>query len=50
MTAEEADKQDYRNVCKRCFEYTKKNYAEFILPELVDYYKGERIVILEEFI
>ena len=50
MTNDEAEKQDYRNVSKRCFIYTKNNFEEDILPELVDYYKGERTVILEEFI
>ena len=49
MNLEESEKLDYKAVCKRCFMYLKTNCKEEILPELVDYLKGYRVVILEEF-
>jgi hypothetical protein len=49
MTFEESEKLDYRAVCKRCFTYVKNNCQEEILPEMVDYLKGYRRVVLEEF-
>lgn len=50
MTMDEVESQDYRAACKRCFTYIKNNCKEEILPELVDYLKGYRIVVLEEFL
>ncbi len=49
MTSQEHEKQDYREACKRCFLYVKKNCHEEIPIEIKDYLKGYRIIVLEEF-
>jgi hypothetical protein len=47
------DVEEYRDACKRCYIYLKKNKSEeddeYETEELADYYKGEAMIILEEF-
>lgn len=50
LTDTEVNHQDYRSACKRCYLYLKTNVKEDIHPELIDYVKGAKIVILEEFL
>lgn len=53
MTEEEQSNHDYRNACKRCFIYLKKKESEedeFYEEDLADYYKGEAMIIMEEFL
>ena len=50
MNIMERETNDYRSVCKRCFVYVKENIGEKIPEELVDYTKGAKLIILEEFI
>lgn len=50
MNNREVSNQDYRGVCQRCFLYLKNNVKEEIHPELIDYLKGSKVVILEEFL
>lgn len=49
MNNDEQKNNDYRGACKRCFIYLKKNVEEEIPPDLVDYIKGEKVIIIEEF-
>ena len=44
------DENDYRSVCQRCFLYVKRNFADEIPPELIDYTKGSQLIIVEEFL
>ena len=49
MIRDEQKNNDYREACRRCFVYLKRNVEEDVHPELIDYLKGERIIIIEEF-
>lgn len=48
MQGNEADSNDYREACKRCFLYFKRNFEEEIHPDMVDYVKGSWLIIIEE--
>ena len=50
LNNDEYSNQDFRPACKRCFIYVKKNIEEEIPADMVDYFKGYRIVIIEEFL
>lgn len=50
LTTEEEEKKNYRSACQRCFIYLKKNVKEEIPEDMIDYMKGARIVIIEEFL
>lgn len=49
MSEIETSTQDYRGASKRCYLYAKENIDEEIPAELVDYTKGAKVIILEEF-